>query len=82
MTPDRQSINRAFLELGLRFQWDERDWAVLSAMPDLRSQLGYWLPRHQPHLLAVYDADFLRQLVEERIASPAPRFGMEAHGHV
>lgn len=82
MTPDRQSINRAFRELGLRFQWDERDWAVLSAMPDLRSQLGYWLPRHQPHLLSVYDAEFLGQLIEERIASPAPHFGMEAHGHV
>ena len=81
MTADRTSINRAFRELGLRFQWDERDWAMLAALPDIRSQLGYWLPRHQPHLLAVYDADFLGRLVEERIASPAPRYGMEAHGH-
>jgi hypothetical protein len=81
MTADRSSINRAFLELGLRFQWDERDWAMLAALPDIRSQLRYWLPRHQPHLLAVYDADFLGKLVEERIASPAPRYGMEAHSH-
>jgi hypothetical protein len=77
MTADRHSINRAFRELGLRFQWDERDWAVLCAMPDVRSQLGYWLPRHQPHLLSVYDAEFLGRLVEERIASPSPAFGLE-----
>jgi len=81
MIADRHSINRAFRELGLRFQWDERDWAVLAAMPDLRSQLGYWLPRHQPHLLSVYDADFLGRLVEERIVQPTHPFGLEAHGH-
>jgi len=81
MTADRHSINRAFRELGLRFQWDERDWAVLSAMPDVRSQLGYWLPRHQPHLLQVYDVDFLGRMVEDCIATPPHRFAMEAHGH-
>jgi hypothetical protein len=81
MIADRHSINRAFRELNLRFQWDERDWAVLSAMPDVRSQLGYWLPRHQPHLLQVYDLDFLGRLVEQHIAAPSHRFAMEAHGH-
>ena len=51
-------------------------------MPDVRTQLGYWLPRHQPHLLSVYDADFLGQLVEERVASPSGyEAGLEAHGH-
>ena len=79
MTADRQSINRAFRELGLRFQWDERDWAMLAALPDVRAQLAYWLPRHQPHLLSVYDADFLGQLVERRIASPSGDVGLEAH---
>ena len=79
MTADRHSINRAFRELGLRFQWDERDWAVLCAMPDVRAQLTYWLPRHQPHLLQVYDVDFLGNLVEQHIASPVQRFAMEAH---
>lgn len=81
MTADRQSINRAFHELGLRFQWDERDWAVLSTLPDLRAQLAYWLPRNHPHLLAVYDTDFLGKLIEQRIATPKPRLGMEAHSH-
>ena len=79
MTADRHAMNRAFHELGLRFQWDERDWAVLSTLPDVRSQLAYWLPRNQPHLLAVYDTEFLGRLIEERIATPAPRYSLEAH---
>lgn len=69
-TYDRPSINRAFRELGLRFQWDERDWAVLSTLTDLRAQLGYWLPRHHPHLLKVYDVDLLAAMVGERLACP------------
>ena len=80
MATDRKSINQAFWELGLRFQWDERDWAVLSAMPDVRSQLGYWLPRNQPHLLQVYDVDFLAKIIEQHLVSPTSnRTGMEAH---
>ncbi len=70
MIADRPSLNRAFREAGLRFQWDERDWAVLCAMPDVRAQLAWWLPRHRPHLLTVYDLDFLGRLVEDRLARP------------
>jgi len=82
MTADRHTINRAFWALGLRFQWDERDWAMLSGMPDLITQMRYWLPRHQPHLVAVYGADALGRMVEEIIAAPdRHHFGMEAHGH-
>ncbi len=80
MTADRPSINRAFRELGLRFQWDERDWAVLCAMPDLKAQLEYWLPRHQAHLLRVYDTEFLAGLVAERLAHPGTEScALEAH---
>jgi hypothetical protein len=79
MTADRNAINRAFWALGLRFQWNEQDWAVLGALPDLRAQLRHYLPRHQPHLLAVYDVDFLGRLVEERISTPDKlHFGLEA----
>jgi hypothetical protein len=70
MTTDRQSLNRAFQELGFRFQWDESTWAMLAGMMDLRSQLSFYLARYQPHLLSVYDADFLGRMVEERVASP------------
>jgi hypothetical protein len=70
MTADRHSVNRAFRELGLRFQWDERTWAELAAMHDVREQLRYYLPRHQPHLLGAYDAEFLGALVAQRLANP------------
>ena len=70
MIADRHSVNRAFRELGLRFQWDERTWAELSAMPDVREQLRYYLPRHQPHLLGAYDAEFLGNLVAQKLAHP------------
>ena len=39
MPADRQSLNRAFWDLGLRFQWDEQVWTTLMGMPDLRAQL-------------------------------------------
>jgi hypothetical protein len=70
MTADRHSVNRAFRELGLRFQWDERTWDELAAMHDVREQLRYYLPRHQPHLLGAYDAEFLGELVAQRLANP------------
>ncbi|HZZ92120.1 MAG TPA: hypothetical protein VFE23_06120 [Usitatibacter sp.] len=80
MTADRHSVNRAFRELGLRFQWDERTWDELCAIPDVREQLRYYLPRHQPHLLAVYDADFLGNLVAQRLARPgAGEISLESH---
>jgi hypothetical protein len=80
MAVDRKSLNRAFWDLGLRFQWDEATWSALSAAPDLRTQLRQYLERHQPHLLGVYDVDFLGRIIEERLASPADaRVGMEAH---
>ena len=80
MPTDRKALNRAFWDLGLRFQWDESLWAVMMGLPDLRSQLAYYLERHQPHLLAAYDVDFLKALVEQRLAAPVDaRLGIEAH---
>jgi len=79
MTCDLQTLNRAFWDLGLRFQWDEATWATLSGLPDLRSQLRQYLERHQPHLLGVYDVDFLGALVESSLASPRSLMGIEAH---
>ena len=80
MPTDRKALNRAFWDLGLRFHWDEGIWTVLTGLPDLRAQLAYYLDRHQPHLLAVYDVDFLTRIIEERLASPVDaRVGLEAH---
>lgn len=78
MTTDRHTLNRAFWNLGLRFQWDEETWATLAGLPDLRSQLRHYLQKHQPHLLSVYDVEFLGNLVESHIANPRPAAGMEA----
>ena len=82
MTPDLHALNRAFWDLGLRFQWDEATWASLAPLPDLRAQLAAYLERHQPHLLAVYDVDFLGKLVESSLASPRAGMGIEAHHSV
>jgi hypothetical protein len=80
MPTDRKALNRAFWDLGLRFQWDEATWATMSGLPDLRSQLAYYLERHQPHLLAAYDVEFLKCIIEERLSCPVDaRVGMEAH---
>ena len=73
-------LNRAFWDLGLRFSWDEKTWASMTQLPDLRARLQQYLQQHQPHLLAVYDVDKLRSMIEERLANPTDaRVGMEAH---
>ena len=83
MVADRDALNRAFWDLGLRFQWDEPTFARLSALPDLRSRLVEYLKSDHPHLLNVYDVDLLCQMVEGQIASPSSsRIGMEAHRSV
>lgn len=80
MNPELAALNRAFWDLGLRFQWDDATWAELGLLPDLRSRLATYLTERQPHLLGVYDVDFLQRIIEERLASPSDaRIGMEAH---
>ena len=80
MNANLAELNRAFWDLGLRFSWDEKTWASMTQLPDLRSRLAHYLQQHQPHLLAVYDVDFLRGLIEERLARPVDsRVGLEAH---
>ena len=79
--PDRLAqLNNVFWDLGLRFSWDEAMWTELARLPDLRAQLDYYLVTYQPHLLAVYDVEFLLRLIEEQLDHPGePRTGMEAH---
>ena len=76
---DRNALNQTFWDLGFRFQWDEATWIALAKLPDLRAQLREYLGKHQPHLLAVYDVDFLGSLIEQNLASPRFSTGMEAH---
>ena len=80
MQDNLADLNRAFWDLGLRFSWDEKTWAAMTSLPDLRARLQHYLQAHQPHLLSVYDVDMLRGMIEERLANPADaRVGMEAH---
>jgi hypothetical protein len=79
---DRHALNQTFWDLGLRFQWDEATWATLATLPDLRAQLRHYLEKHQPHLLAVYDVDFLGALIERQLGAPRSAMGMEAHRSV
>lgn len=80
LATDLAALNRAFWDLGLRFHWDEATWSAMAPLPDLRARLAHYLERHQPHLLGVYDVDFLQKIIEERLACPADaRVGMEAH---
>jgi hypothetical protein len=80
MQDNLADLNRAFWDLGLRFSWDEATWASLAPLPDLRAQLAHYLQAFHPHLLGVYDVDFLKRVIEEQLARPAEaRVGMEAH---
>jgi hypothetical protein len=45
-------------------------------------ELAAYLERHQPHLLAVYDVDFLGRLIESSCAAPRAGMGIEAHHSV
>jgi hypothetical protein len=81
MQANLAELNRAFWDLGLRFSWDEKTLAAMGSLPDLGACLAHYLKEHQPHLLGVYDVDFLRGLIEQRLANPSAdaRMGMEAH---
>jgi len=79
MDAELQALNCAFWDLGLRFQWDEATWGELAGLPDLRARLRHYLERKQPHLLRVYDVDFLGSLVESQIVQPRRATALEAH---
>lgn len=77
--PARESLNAAFWDLGLRFQWDAATWDALAEKGSLEAQLAHYLAQCQPHLLGVYDPAFLAAVVKERLGTPAnSRMGMEA----
>ncbi len=82
-TANRDSLNAAFWDLGLRFQWDVATWNVLVELESLEEQLAYYLKHWQPHLLGVYEPAFLARIVATRLLTPGThRTGIEAYtGH-
>lgn len=58
----RRTYHAAIDELGLEWQWDPETYG--QGADGLRA----YLQKEQPHLLRVYDADFLVQAVESTLA--------------
>jgi hypothetical protein len=64
---ERNAYNAAFYELGLHWHWDSPTYSALlrySPKPEIR--LRHYLETQHPHLLKVYDADFLAAAIDER----------------
>lgn len=57
------AFNAAFDELGFEWRWDRATMAELAAIADDRDRVRAYVDRHHPHLLKVYDAEFLSGLV-------------------
>lgn len=66
---DRNACNAAFHALGLRWCWDADTYRALQTHATERERLLAYLQSAQPHLLRAYDADFLIDAIEQRIAA-------------
>ena len=60
---DLDAFNAAFDEIGFKWHWDRATMAELAAVDDDRGRVRTYVERHHPHLLKVYDAEFLCDLV-------------------
>jgi hypothetical protein len=60
---DLDAFNAAFDEIGFEWHWDRATMAELAAVDDDRGRVRTYVERHHPHLLKVYDAEFLCDLV-------------------
>jgi len=58
-----EAYNRAFCELELPWRWDTGTFRDLLRLAPDRDFVGAYIERNRPHLLSVYDKDFLRELV-------------------
>ena len=67
------AYNAAFDELGLEWHWSRATLAELAAIAGDKARVCAYVSRHHPHLLKVYDADFLGELVAETKARQAGR---------
>jgi hypothetical protein len=64
------AYNAAFYELGLKWHWDPATCRRLQGGERLcHERLQQFLETAQPHLLKVYDAEFLANAIESRKSS-------------
>ncbi|HEY1725505.1 MAG TPA: hypothetical protein VGF89_08780 [Steroidobacteraceae bacterium] len=59
-----EAYNFAFCELELPWRWDANTLRQLHSIAADRDFVGAYVERHQPHLLRVYEKNFLRDLVQ------------------
>ena len=64
-SPELDAYNAAFHELGLDWHWDADVWATLADIDGERERVCAYLRAHHPHLLKVYDAEFLGAAIVE-----------------
>jgi len=60
----RNAYNAAFYELGLRWHWDDAIFQEELCEEGERDCLMNYLKTQQPHLLKVYDPDFLIDAIQ------------------
>ncbi|WP_342619639.1 hypothetical protein [Rhodoferax sp. GW822-FHT02A01] len=71
---DRDAYNAAFYEIGLNWYWDEKIYADLTCQFDSPAeQIQHYLNAQHPHLLRVYDATFLTDLIQSKMAEYCTR---------
>jgi len=63
LAAELDAYNRAFSELELPWRWDAATFRALLDVAGDRECVTAYVERSQPHLLRVYDRDFLRDLV-------------------
>ena len=57
------AYNGAFWDLGFRWQWDAKTYRELCSIAEEQERVRGYITRHQPHLLAAYDADALARMI-------------------
>lgn len=73
------AYNSAFVELGLRFRWDEPMFDWLCGIECERARIARYIEEYHAHLLTAYDADFLAQAILERKNAYLEAMGMRAN---
>ena len=64
----RQAYNEAFHELGLRWHWDRQDYDCQMCVESQRAHLRRYVESHHPHMLRVYEAEFLVNAIQTTMA--------------
>jgi hypothetical protein len=71
---ERNALNAAFNDLGLRWHWDSPTYTGLLRQTACgATRIRLYLETQQPHLLRAYDAAFLVDVIQERASQHKQR---------